>query len=108
MKREIKEIINYALDGLNMNSEDAASMVYRTGMAESGYRNLRQISGPALGFFQVEPATVRDTMENYVNYRTGIKTKFQYSFQLTFQDWVDWVDILPGGFYLEMGIFPKI
>ena len=75
MKKEIKEIINYSLDTLGMNSEDAADLVFKTGMAESGYRNLRQIGGPALGFFQVEPATIIDTMDNYVKYRTSIKTK---------------------------------
>ena len=75
MKKEIKEIIQFTLEHLDMYSEDAASLVYRTGMAESSYKHLRQVQGPAIGFFQVEPATIIDTIDNYVNYRQEIKTK---------------------------------
>ena len=48
----LKNVIDYSLKEMKMYSEDAASLVFRTGMAESGYRHLRQVSGPALGFFQ--------------------------------------------------------
>tara|TARA_Y100000310_G_C20557034_1_gene751087 strand:+ start:432 stop:887 length:456 start_codon:yes stop_codon:yes gene_type:complete len=75
MKREIKEIIQFTLEHLDMYSEDAASLVYRTGMAESSYKHLRQVQGPAIGFFQVEPATIIDTVNNYVDYRPELKTK---------------------------------
>ena len=73
MKADIKKIINWSLNNLNMNSEDASALVYRTGMAESGYRHLSQMgSGPAVGFFQVEPATIDDTWNNYAVYRKPI------------------------------------
>jgi len=73
MKEDIKKIINWSLNNLNMNSEDASALVYRTGMAESGYRHLSQMgSGPAVGFFQVEPATIDDTWNNYAVYRKPI------------------------------------
>jgi len=75
MTKDIKEIIKWTLEYLGMYSEDAAKLVYRTGMAESGYRALRQRGGPAVGFFQVEPATMIDTIENYVNYRPELKIK---------------------------------
>jgi len=75
MEKEIKEIIKFTLEHLNMYSDDAAKLVYRTGMAESGYRHLRQLGGPAIGFFQVEPATMNDTIKNYVNYRPDLQTK---------------------------------
>jgi len=75
MLKDIKEIIKWTLEYLGMYSEDAAKLVYRTGMAESGYRALRQRGGPAVGFFQVEPATMIDTIENYVNYRPELKIK---------------------------------
>ena len=71
----LKNIINYSLKEMKMYSEDAASLVFRTGMAESGYRHLRQVSGPALGFFQCEPATIQDIWDNYVSYRTEIKVR---------------------------------
>ena len=54
MKEDIKKIINWSLNNLDMNSEDVSVLVFRTGMAESGYRHLSQMgSGPAVGFFQV-------------------------------------------------------
>ena len=49
----------------------------RTGWAESGYRDLRQYKGPAIGFWQVELATAKDTMVNYVNYRPEIKKSLE-------------------------------
>ena len=58
-----------------MYSTDAADLVFKTGMAESRYRHLRQISGPALGFFQCEPSTMDDVWENYVSYRAPIKVR---------------------------------
>ena len=69
MKNSIKKIIKYVLKDLNMYSEDAESLVYRTGMAESGYRHLAQVKGPAIGFFQEEPDTINDTINNYLKFR---------------------------------------
>ncbi len=75
MHGSIKKIIKYALKSLNMYSADAADLVFKTGMAESGYRHLRQISGPALGFFQCEPDTMDDVWKNYASYRAALKVK---------------------------------
>ena len=73
MKEDIKKIINWSLNNLDMNSEDVSVLVFRTGMAESGYKHLSQMgSGPAVGFFQVEPATIDDTWNNYAVYRKPI------------------------------------
>ena len=69
MHKEIKEIISYATNKLGQGSEDADSLIFRTGMAESGYRALAQNGGPALGFFQCEPATRDDVLDNYTAYR---------------------------------------
>jgi hypothetical protein len=69
MREEIRYIINTAIERLDLYSEDAASLIFKTGMAESGYRALKQKGGPALGFFQIEPETARDIWENYVMYR---------------------------------------
>ena len=71
MKKQIKEIIEWTLNRMDMYSDDAAAMIYRTGMAETGYKHLKQMGGgPAIGFFQIEPATI----DNYVAYRPQIKT----------------------------------
>ena len=48
----------------------AAELLFATGLAESGYRVRRQHGGgPALGFWQMEPATHDDIWKNYLTYR---------------------------------------
>jgi hypothetical protein len=74
MEKSIKKIIKYVLGKIDMDSEDARAMIFATGKAESGYRVLEQMGGPAVGFFQVEPATAQDVWDNYVFYRPQIKT----------------------------------
>lgn len=76
MKKEIKEIIGWTLHQMDMHSDDAVELIYRTGMAETKYKHLIQMGGgPAVGFFQCEPATMRDIIENYASYRPDIMTK---------------------------------
>ena len=70
----IKEIAEEVLYKLDAYSDDALALVMRTGMAESGYRALRQMNnGPAIGFWQVELDTAHDTLENFVNHRRRYK-----------------------------------
>ena len=75
MISEIKEIAEYSLYKLNCYSDDALALVVRTGMAESGYRALRGYGegNPAIGFWQIEPATMYDMMRNYLVYRSKYK-----------------------------------
>ena len=73
---DVKEIAEAVLYRLDCYSDDALALVMRTGMAESGYRTLRQMgNGPAIGFFQVELDTAQDTLDNYVAYRQKLKDK---------------------------------
>tara|TARA_Y100000593_G_scaffold42438_1_gene81295 strand:- start:2535 stop:3005 length:471 start_codon:yes stop_codon:yes gene_type:complete len=71
MIQEIKEIVEHALYKIDCYSDDALALVVRTGMAESGYRALKGYGegNPAIGFWQIEPATLYDMMMNYLNYR---------------------------------------
>ena len=71
MINEVKEIVEYALYKLDCYSDDALTLVVRTGMAESGYRALKGYGegNPAIGFWQIEPATMNDMMRNYIAYR---------------------------------------
>ena len=71
MINEIKEIAEHALYRLDSYSDDALALVVRTGMAESGYRALKGYGegNPAIGFWQVEPATLNDMVTNYIKYR---------------------------------------
>ena len=76
MKKSIKKIIKLALQHLDLDSEDARSLIYRTGKAESDYKTLQQYGGgPALGFFQMEPNTALDIWDNYVMYRPKYREK---------------------------------
>jgi len=76
MEKTIKKIIKWTLGYLNMDSEEARDLIYKTGMAESGYRALEGYgANPAIGFWQVEPVTMYDTIDNYINYRPELKTK---------------------------------
>ena len=72
MIKEIKEIVEYSLYKIDCYSDDALALVVRTGMAESGYRALQGYgeSNPAIGFWQIEPATMYDMMRNYLIYRS--------------------------------------
>ena len=75
MKLDIKNIISEVLVMLEKQTDipktrEAVNLIYETGMAESGYRALVQKGGgPALSFFQIEPATGRDIFNNYVEFR---------------------------------------
>ena len=75
MIQEIKAIAEYALYKIDAYSDDALALVVRTGMAESGYRALKGYGegNPAIGFFQIEPATMNDMIDNYIKYRSHYK-----------------------------------
>ena len=76
MKKQIREIIEWGLKEMDLYSEDAVDLVYKTGNAETGYRHLKQMGGgPAIGFWQVEPATLIDIMDNYVKYRPKLEKR---------------------------------
>ena len=75
MIKSIGEIIDEVLHHLESagipRTVDAYNLVFETGMAESGYRALEGYGegNPAVSFWQLEPATIRDTWENYITYR---------------------------------------
>ena len=71
MIQEIKEIVEYSLYKIDCYSDDALALVVRTGMAESSYTALRGYgkNNPAIGFWQIEPATMYDMMRNYIAYK---------------------------------------
>ena len=75
MVKEIKSIVEYALYKIDSYSDDALALVVRTGMAESGYRALKGYGegNPAIGFWQIEPATMNDMITNYIQYRSHYK-----------------------------------
>ena len=83
IKKVCKEIVIYSLEKLNLYSDEALDMIMKTGQVESGYDYLRQVKGPAVGFWQMEPATMFDIWENYVTYRVKYKDALR---QLSFNE----------------------
>ena len=53
-------IVRPVLERLNMAGENAENLVIGTGLVESRFKYVKQIKGPALGFYQCEPATYTD------------------------------------------------
>ena len=80
MIKQIKEIAEYSLYKIDCYSDDALALVVRTGMAESGYRALKCYGegNPAIGFWQMEPATMYDIVGNYIAYRPKYKVALEH------------------------------
>ena len=63
-------VIRPALSKINLWSPSAEELVLGTAIVESGLTYIRQWGdGPALGLWQVEPATHDDLYTNFLNYR---------------------------------------
>ena len=74
MKDTIKDIIDDILARLEEvgipNTKEARALIYETAMAETGYRHLEQMGdGPAVSFWQIEPATAIDNCQHYLKHR---------------------------------------
>jgi hypothetical protein len=64
------QVIYPALNKMGMWSEAAGELILGTAIVESNLTYLKQHGdGPALGLWQVEPATHEDLYANYLNYR---------------------------------------
>lgn len=72
-KKQFRDLIQRTLKDLNMYSESAVNLLLGTAAQESKFGTyLRQIKGPALGVFQMEPNTELDIWNNYLSYRAEI------------------------------------
>lgn len=57
-----------------IDGEAAAMLLLGTAAAESAFRALAQSpTGPALGLWQIEPATHADVRDNYLRFRPGLQ-----------------------------------
>ena len=69
-------VIRLALKKLRLWSPSAEELVFGTAIVESGLTYLKQHGdGPALGLWQVEPATHDDLYTNFLNYRPELGSK---------------------------------
>jgi hypothetical protein len=51
------KIIAPSLREIGLWSNEAEALIYATALVETGFNHIAQLSGPALGFYQCEPAT---------------------------------------------------
>ena len=75
----MKDLIDDVLKVIEMHSDKAAAIVYRTAIAESGFTAIKGYTkgNPALSFWQIEPATANDIYENYVKFRPHLVEKLK-------------------------------
>ena len=77
-KDVLELIVEPTLAKLPGNSPEATLLVLGTGLAESGYQDIRQWGGgPALGPWQMEPATHDDIWRNFIAYRDALSSALE-------------------------------
>ncbi len=75
---QMEQLITTVLKKINLYSEDAKMLVLRTGAVESHYEYIRQLgNGPARSFFQIEPATARYLINQYIEVRPTIRKELE-------------------------------
>lgn len=73
-------ILDPALERLGLNSVAARELVLGTAIQESHLKYLKQLgTGPALGLFQMEPATHDDIWNNFLAYKPDLAQKLNGS-----------------------------
>ena len=66
-------VVRPAIVDLDLWSQAAENLLVGTALVESRLTHLRQLAGgPALGVFQMEPATHHDLWDNWLRYRPDI------------------------------------
>lgn len=71
-------VIEPALETLGLHSQAAVELLLGTALQESGLRFLRQLNdGPALGLFQMEPATHDDIHLNFLAFKPELRGKLE-------------------------------
>lgn len=70
-------VIRPTLAALDMDTQAAEVLLLGTAIVESGASHLMQVKGPAIGIFQMEPATFKDCFDNYINYRPPLLVKIK-------------------------------
>lgn len=78
-------IVKSTLNDLQLYSKNAEELLIFTCATESmGGTYLKQIKGPALGIYQMEPNTYNDIWQNYLKFNMSIVMKFMTSFHVAF------------------------
>ncbi|MGB8276303.1 MAG: hypothetical protein WCF16_13650 [Alphaproteobacteria bacterium] len=67
----VRKVLGW-IDPVVPHSLTAENLLVGTALVESGLRALVQDGGPALGVFQIEPATHHDVLLNFLDYRPAL------------------------------------
>lgn len=71
-------VIRPTLLHIGLHSQSAENLVLGTALVESAGKYIKQIGGgPALGFWQMEPATHDDIWQNWLSYRPEIAERIR-------------------------------
>ena len=69
-REQLRELIQEVLEQVQLDSPEAVELLLGTAAVESQLgRYIKQINGPALGIFQMEPNTEDDIWKNYLEYK---------------------------------------
>jgi hypothetical protein len=68
-------VVRPVLTRLDLHTPAAENLVLGTALHESHLRYLRQIKGPAMGIYQMEPATHFDLHHNFLRHNTTLKIR---------------------------------
>lgn len=75
---QFRSLIKETLIEMDMYSDSAVELLMLTAAVESNFGEyLRQIKGPAKGYFQCEPVTHNDIMDRWLNTRPDVKAKVE-------------------------------
>lgn len=78
-KKNLQELITSVLKQLDLHSDNAVNLLMGTAAQESHLGKYRKQlgGGPALGIFQMEPATFDDIVKNYLRYKPELTTRIE-------------------------------
>lgn len=68
----LEHVVRPSLRDIGLWSPEAERLVMATGAVESDLTYIHQIKGPALGLWQMEPATHLDIWGNFLSHRTKL------------------------------------
>lgn len=76
-------VIKPSISDLQLYSDDAVELLIFTCANESqGGTFLKQVKGPALGIYQMEPNTYNDIWQNYLNYNQSLLLMINHNFNI--------------------------
>lgn len=78
-------LVQPTLSAMGASSQAAVNLLTGTALAESSLTYIAQIGGPALGLFQMEPATHDDCWENWLRYQPDLSDEILHLSDLVAQ-----------------------